>query len=210
LIGMLARTVIWGLIENYVGGRILGIVINAGGSVTVKVLKNGKETLVNLSEELSKEVRSFVKAANKGDDHAVRAVRKLQGVAPRNGGGIVPTVQGNVPQADKWIRGGGRVIYGADGSMTYIKNGVSIRYNSVGYPDFSKQLYKGTDGLSQVRINLTGSRRLDEAAANAAAGFKQTPDGFIWHHHEDLGLMQLVDEGIHGSFWHSGGFSLIK
>ena len=83
LIVMLARTMIWGLIENYVGGRILGIVINAGGSVTVKVLKNQKETLVNLSDELSKKVRNFVKtAANKGDDQAIVAVKKLQGVAP--------------------------------------------------------------------------------------------------------------------------------
>ena len=80
---MLARTMIWGLIENYVGGRILGIVINAGGSVTVKVLKNQKETLVNLSDELSKKVRNFVKtAANKGDDQAIVAVKKLQGGAP--------------------------------------------------------------------------------------------------------------------------------
>ena len=78
LIVMLARTVIWGMIEKYVEGQILGIVINAGGSVTVKVLKNGKEKLVNLSDELSKQVRSFVKTAAKtDDDHANVAVKKL-------------------------------------------------------------------------------------------------------------------------------------
>ena len=66
------------MIEKYVEGQILGIVINAGGSVTVKVLKNGKEKLVNLSDELSKQVRSFVKTAAKtDDDHANVAVKKL-------------------------------------------------------------------------------------------------------------------------------------
>jgi titin len=94
--------------------------------------------------------------------------------------------------------------------MTYIKNGISIKYNSIGYPDFSKYLYNGKGGLNQVRIKLTGSRRLDEAAANAAAGFKKTPDGYIWHHHEDTGLMQLVREDVHSQWWHSGGFSLNK
>jgi titin len=91
--------------------------------------------------------------------------------------------------------------------MTYIKDGVSIKYNSVGYPDFSGHLYNGNGGLNQVRIKLTGSRPLDEAAANKAAGFAKTPDGYTWHHHEDTGLMQLVKEDVHGSFWHSGGFS---
>lgn len=129
-------------------------------------------------------------------------------VAPTTRGGLVPTLKGNVPQADKWIRSGGRVVYHTDGGMTYIKNGISVRYNSMGYPDFTKYLYKGGDGLSQVRINLTGTRRGDFAAANAAAGFKSTPKGYTWHHHEDVGLMQLVETRVHGQFWHSGGFSL--
>ena len=164
-----------------------------------------------ISQRLAKagaKVADGVGAAGKGLDEFAASGR--HNIVPRSGGGLVPTLQGNVPQADKWFRNGGRVIYHTDGSMTYIKNGVSIRYNSLGYPDFSKQLYKGTDGLNQVRIKLTGSRRLDEAAANAAAGFRHTPDGFTWHHHEDRGLMQLVDERIHGDFWHSGGFSLNK
>ena len=167
-----------------------------GGKIWVRVGKIGGK------------IADGIAAAGKGLDELGSAGRSL--VAPRSGGGLVPTLQGNIPQADKWIRNGGRVIYHTDGSVTHIKNGVSIRYNSVGYPDFSKQLYQGTEGLNQVRIKLTGSRRLDEAAAKAAAGFRQTPDGFTWHHHEDIGLMQLVDERIHGDFWHSGGFSLSK
>jgi len=125
-------------------------------------------------------------------------------------GGLLPTLQGNTPQADKWIRSGGRVIYHSDGSITYVKNGVSIRYNSIGYPDFSRYLYNGNDGLKQVRIELTGTRPGDLAAANEAAGFASTPKGYTWHHNEDVGLMQLVETRVHGQFWHSGGFSLGK
>ena len=188
------------------------------GAICAEDAAQYADTLVNVYASASSTITAAAVpivptrlAAGTADD-VVRSLDDVGGKAsaPRSGGGLVPTLQGNVPQADKWIRNGGRVIHGADGSMTYIKGGVSIRYNSVGYPDFSMQLYKGTYGLDQVRIKLTGSRRLDEAAANAAAGFKQTPDGFTWHHHEDCGLMQLVDERIHGDFWHSGGFSLNK
>jgi len=61
-----------------------------------------------------------------------------------------------------------------------------------------------------VRIKLTGNYADDFATANAAAGFKNTPKGFTWHHNDDVGLMQLVETRVHGSFWHSGGMSLNK
>ena len=120
----------------------------------------------------------------------------------------MPHLEGNIPDAAKWIRNGGRAIHHADGSITYIKDGMRVVYNSKGYPDFSRYLYNGTDGLSQVRIQLTGTRAGDFAAANRAAGFTRTPRGYRWHHHEDLGLMQLVRTRVHSQFWHSGGFSL--
>ena len=39
-----------------------------------------------------------------------------------------------------------------------------------------------------------------------AAG--NTPDGYTWHHHEQPGRLQLVDEQIHDSTGHTGGRSL--
>ncbi|MGM9951048.1 MAG: HNH endonuclease [Lysinibacillus sp.] len=39
-----------------------------------------------------------------------------------------------------------------------------------------------------------------------AAG--QTPEGYTWHHHEQPGRLQLVDEQIHNSTGHTGGRSL--
>ncbi|MFD1926883.1 HNH endonuclease [Sporosarcina siberiensis] len=35
-----------------------------------------------------------------------------------------------------------------------------------------------------------------------------TPDGYDWHHHEEPGRMQLVEEEIHGSTGHTGGRNL--
>jgi len=88
------------------------------------------------------------------------------------------------------------------------EDGMRVVYNSKGYPNFSRYLYDGADGLSQVRIPLTGTRAGDFAAANRAAGFTRTPRGYTWHHHEDVGLMQLIRTRVHSQFWHTGGFSL--
>lgn len=121
---------------------------------------------------------------------------------------------GNIPVADKWIRNGGRVVHHTDGSITYIKNGIEVVYSSKGFPDFTRYLYNGTGGLSEVTNELakTGSksvrRNADEAAANLAAGLANTPAGYVWHHHEITGKMQLVLRDVHEQFWHKGGFSL--
>ena len=34
------------------------------------------------------------------------------------------------------------------------------------------------------------------------------PEGYIWHHNETEGLMQLVDEGIHSATGHTGGMDI--
>ncbi|GEL07622.1 hypothetical protein SHA02_10380 [Salisediminibacterium halotolerans] len=36
----------------------------------------------------------------------------------------------------------------------------------------------------------------------------ETPDGMVWHHHEQPGKMQLVDEKTHAQTAHSGGTEL--
>lgn len=36
----------------------------------------------------------------------------------------------------------------------------------------------------------------------------QTPEGYTWHHNEEPGLMQLVDEEIHDQTGHTGGRSI--
>ncbi len=75
-----------------------------------------------------------------------------------------------------------------------------------GFPDFSNYLYKG--GANNVIIKPTGSRVGDAAAANKIAGYANTPEGHVWHHHQITGRMQLVNEKIHAQTGHTGGFSI--
>jgi RHS repeat-associated protein len=81
----------------------------------------------------------------------------------------------------------------------------NVPFDKHGYPDFSEHLYQG--GKNDVIIELTGSRRKDFKAANSAAGYKNTPEGYTWHHHQDTGRMQLVDSKVHAQTGHAGGFS---
>lgn len=125
--------------------------------------------------------------------------------------GLLPSLKGNIPNAVKRIPQGYRVLYSPDGSMTVTSpKGVVVKYNALGFPDFSPFLYHGSDGLAEVRIDLTNDRTKDTATANAKAGFSSTPPGYTWHHNEDTGLMQLVDKDVHDEFSHLGGFSIFK
>lgn len=36
----------------------------------------------------------------------------------------------------------------------------------------------------------------------------ETPSGYTWHHHQDAGILQLVDEEIHAKTRHDGGYSI--
>ncbi len=76
-----------------------------------------------------------------------------------------------------------------------------IPFNNKGYPDFSSVSKKN------VVIEFTGSRRKDVKAANQIAGYKKTPEGMVWHHHQDGKTMQLVPFEIHLKTGHDGGFS---
>ena len=51
-------------------------------------------------------------------------------------------------------------------------------------------------------------RKLDEAAANIAAGLSRTPGGKTWHHSEREGDMELVDGDVHQEIAHTGGYGI--
>ena len=74
-----------------------------------------------------------------------------------------------------------------------------VPFTGSGFPDFSR--YAQTN----VRIELTGSRAQDFAAANRAAGYSRTPSGMTWHHHQDAGYMQLIPTDLHNAVRHTGG-----
>ena len=78
-----------------------------------------------------------------------------------------------------------------------------VPFDAQGYPDFEAV------GLvkQEVKIKYTGKREGDFKAANAEAGFKKTPEGYTWHHHQDGVTMQLVPRAIHMKTGHTGGFA---
>jgi hypothetical protein len=70
-----------------------------------------------------------------------------------------------------------------------------------------------TDRKAIVTIEPSGSRREDYRRATAAVRAKfgnpqwQRPDGFVWHHPGEAGVLQLVPEEMHGELPHGGGFA---
>ncbi len=58
--------------------------------------------------------------------------------------------------------------------------------------------------------HLCGSREEDFKAANLVAGLAETPKNCVWHHHEEMGRMQLIRRDVHGDVNHWGGVSVWK
>lgn len=83
------------------------------------------------------------------------------------------------------------------------------KHHITGIP-FDKDGFPVFDCVSRkkVQIELTGARASDFDAANAAAGFTRTPEGYTWHHHQDGTTMLLVPADIHLKTGHTGGFGL--
>ncbi len=110
---------------------------------------------------------------------------------------------------------GGGTPQSSRGSASVVRNGklagqvhpvTKVPFNKAGFPDFSAHLYR--EGPNTVRISPTGSRTGDFTAANRAAGYASTPRGYVWHHNEKYGVMQLVDSTVHLKTGHTGGFNL--
>ncbi|WP_331462014.1 HNH endonuclease [Streptomyces sp. KMM 9044] len=100
----------------------------------------------------------------------------------------------------------------ANGATPKVRNGklaggihpnTGVPFDANGFPDFSAWRHPQ---VPDVRIQLTGSRSKDFRLANEAAGLPSTPAGYTWHHHQDRGLMQLIDRRIHADTGHTGGF----
>lgn len=118
-------------------------------------------------------------------------------------------------------------ITNADSTVTYERAGMSVRYDANGFPLFNSQaeVFLPADKI------VVGSRSTHFSESNRilarsgddqlrAAGFNDadiaklrngdTPDNYTWHHHQDVGRMQLVRTSEHDHFrgGHSGGWSL--
>jgi hypothetical protein len=129
------------------------------------------------------------------------------------------------PRFDKWTQQGGIVELMPGGQIRYTKmiddntvlsvtNGraVTVNYKD-GFPDFSPFM-KHPSRVKSVKIEVTGDTRLDNIAANKAAGRSDwgndPPDGWTWHHNEDGKTMMLIPREINRTFSHIGGASIAR
>jgi hypothetical protein len=75
-----------------------------------------------------------------------------------------------------------------------------VKFTKEGFPDFIP--------YAKVRVKidgLKGNTTSDFTAANRAAGLKQPPSGYTWHHVEDGRTMMLVPTDLHQAVRHTGG-----
>ena len=120
----------------------------------------------------------------------------------------------------------------ADGYVT-AKNGQRLKYDEDGFPIYeSKYDMHVSDDLIGNRSPDSHFRAANESLSNKLRDnpnlaremglsneqvnhiimkippSNESPRGLTWHHHQDLGKMQLVDREIHGTFKHTGGMSI--
>jgi hypothetical protein len=91
-----------------------------------------------------------------------------------------------------------------------------VKFSDEGFPDFSPYTYTFDDNTKQMII--TDPAELKKIYGNnfakecdRLAGFGRDnpkPDGYTWHHHQDLGVMELVPTDVHAIYAHTGGKSL--
>ena len=110
--------------------------------------------------------------------------------------------------------------------MGHLKNQkhpkTGVPYNKDGFPIFKAEfdtkidskLYKESDYLQfkDATLKLKEEIERDPLLRNQFNDFQiemikagETPDGYTWHHHQDSGRMQLVDQKVHRQTGHTGG-----
>ena len=114
---------------------------------------------------------------------------------------------------------------GLPGMADRIHPKTRVRFDSKGFPKFkayytvklrkefwresrerhfyiaNKILYEKSK--TSTKLNKLFSKKQKKELANY-----NTPSGYTWHHHQDKGVLQLVDEEIHAKTSHIGGYSL--
>ncbi|WP_093177140.1 hemagglutinin repeat-containing protein [Pseudovibrio sp. Tun.PSC04-5.I4] len=187
--------------------------IKAEGGKLITISGVGNELIRNIiityptGEEVS--LRVFVTPEDKGfvvDQGFVNGERMpetmLEGMAADlSGNGFnvlyktdtnsdIPTIGGHRPKNYTWA---GRT------------HPSGLEFDKQGFPKFEPH----TETKVQAE-NLTGVYAKDEKIANRAAGFDKTPDGYVWHHHQDGKSLLLVPKNLHNSCRHTGGCAVIR
>ena len=96
--------------------------------------------------------------------------------------------------------------------------GVFPKFDSVADVELPKDLYKESRAKHQTHCLEELKRRTTKPFGDLRDKFSaeqlediangKMPEGYVWHHSEEEGLMQLVDEVTHAKTHHDGGYSL--
>lgn len=144
------------------------------------------------------------------EGHAIAGRKGSGGLPPKKGPPVVvqqgvpavPKVNGRLPRNSQYA---GKVFPLEElPKELQAKYPKSVRFTEDGFADFAPY------ALKTVGISFSGDRKRDVVAANAAAGFKHTPTGYTWHHHQDGRTMQLVPTDLHRAISHTGGHATQK
>ena len=125
-----------------------------------------------------------------------------------------------------------RTIVHEDGSTTYFRHGDTdgVTYDADGFPQFDSEVDvtldssdlgansnntdfgnandKVLEGIDNGDINIDDLPPDVQDFYDNAPVPNRAPDGYTWHHHQDTGRMQLVPDGTHGDYPHTGGASI--
>ena len=131
--------------------------------------------------------------------------------------------------SNKFIRAISKVEYwprlklGLPGKANKINETTKVRFDSKGFPKFKayytvklrrkywresreRHFYIANKILNQ---DLRAVKRLKLSKSQIKElGHHETPSGYTWHHHQDAGILQLVDSEIHEKTGHYGGYSI--
>ncbi len=67
--------------------------------------------------------------------------------------------------------------------------------------------HTGNPLKSNSRADHFKAANIEREGVNPPTEGSSSPDGWTWHHHFDVGRMQLIDRKVHAAFPHKGGFS---
>ncbi len=113
----------------------------------------------------------------------------------------VRAINGRMPMNSDYA---GKVYFEKLPQDLKIKYPHGVPFNGSGQPDFTRYAAK------KVQINMTGNNAIDFSRANQLSGYKKTPDGFTWHHHEDTSSMMMIPKDLHRAINHTGGVAVMK
>jgi hypothetical protein len=153
----------------------------------------------------ARRAKSEAKAALRKTPASSSAQQRLKQAELAEEAAAAPPIAGQLPRNHEFA---GKQFPSDRLPPAYRQQGV--RFSEAGYPDFSPYAQTLPNGQKSVQITYTGSRSGDFVAANAKAGYKQMPEGFTWHHHEDMKTMLLIPERLHDTVKHTGGVATYK